>query len=334
MSEKTEISPATPAASPRRHTVLIVDDDRLNIELVRDALEGGGYDFLTARDGQTALELFRAHDPDLVISDVEMPKLGGLELCRVIKHQTSLDSRFTPVILMTAREEVDYKIEGLDLGADDYLIKPLNLLELGARVRSMLRLKRLNDELIDQKRMLQESNRQLHEISITDPLTGIYNRLYFAKRLRYECRRALRYGTDLTCLMIDIDHFKAFNDTWGHPAGDAVLQGVARTLSLSLRKVDLLARYGGEEIVVVLPETGVKRGLEVAERLREAVKEAKIEFGGRSLACTVSVGIAQLDGVGQGADAELLKAADDAMYQAKQTGRDRVCVAGVSCEEA
>jgi two-component system cell cycle response regulator len=305
----------------RGRKILVVDDDPATIRFVREGL-GEHYEFLEAGDGEAALALVRDYLPDLVISDVEMPGMGGFELCRILKSGDRF--AFIPVILMTARPEQNPKLEGLELGADDYLVKPLNLLELGARVRSMLRLKSLRDELMATNQRLQEINQKLHELSMYDTLTGIFNRLYFTKRFDYEFQRASRYGIPLTCMMIDIDHFKRVNDTYGHQFGDQVLRGVAGILEAALRKVDLIARYGGEEMVVILPQTPVDRGQEVAERLRASVAAAHFSDGRTKVKCTISVGVAAYPHEGVESDGDLLRLADAALYQAKAAGRDRV----------
>ena len=305
----------------RGRRILIVDDDAANRRFVRAGL-GDHYEFLEAADGEEALSQVRDYLPDLVISDVEMPEMTGFELCRILKSGDRFS--FIPVILMTARPESQSKVEGLDLGADDYLIKPLNLLEVGARVRSMLRLKALRDELLATNQRLHEINHKLHELSMYDTLTGIFNRLYFTKRFDYEYQRAARYAIPLTCVMIDIDHFKRVNDTHGHQAGDQVLRGVAGILEGALRKVDLIARYGGEEMVVILPQTPLERGHEVAERLRAAVAAAEFSDGRTSLRCTISLGVAAYPHEGVESEDDLLRLADEALYRAKAAGRNRV----------
>jgi two-component system, cell cycle response regulator len=314
-------------ADLRGRKILVVDDDRANLRFVKEGL-GEDYAFIEASDGEQALALVRDHLPDLVICDVEMPRMGGFEVVRILKNNRRFS--FIPIILMTAREESERKLEGLELGADDYLIKPVNLLELGARVRSMLRLKVLQDELLSTNSRLQEINEKLHELSMTDALTGIFNRLYFTKRFAYEFQRASRYHVKLTCIMMDIDYFKKVNDTYGHQMGDAVLKGVAKTLQAGLRKVDLLARYGGEEIVVVLPETDFERGMQVAERLRESVAETEYTDDRETIRVTCSMGVSALPHEGVKDCDDLLRLADEALYEAKEGGRNRVVAAKAS----
>lgn len=308
-------------ADLRGRKILVVDDDQSNLEFVKQGL-GEDYQFEDASDGEQALAMVRDYMPDLLICDVEMPRMDGFDVVRIMKNNRRFS--YIPVILMTAREDSDRKLEGLDLGADDYLIKPINLLELGARVRSMLRIKALQDELLSTNDRLQEINEKLHEISMTDPLTGIFNRLYFTKRFAYEFQRAARYQIKLSCLMLDIDHFKQVNDTHGHQMGDEVLKRVAKILKESLRKVDLLARYGGEEIVIVLPETDHERGMQVAERLRESVAGAEHHYGGKVVRVTCSMGVSALPESDAKDCDDLLRLADEALYRAKEAGRDRV----------
>ncbi len=307
----------------RGRKILIVDDDAANIAAIREGLAGMAYDFIEAHDGETALACVRDHLPDLVISDVEMPKMGGIELCRILKANPRFS--FIPLILMTARTDSALKIAGLEQGADDYLFKPVDVLELGARVRSMLRIKVLQDEILSANERLLQINEKLQELSMTDPLTGIYNRLYFNKRFRYEYERASRYNVPLTCIMIDIDHFKSVNDRYGHQVGDEVLKAVSQTLLSGLRKVDILARYGGEEIVALLPETPCEKGAHVAERLRRSVEDLAVpRDGGEALRVTISLGVAAHPEPRAESDEVLLRWADDALYRAKRGGRNRV----------
>ncbi len=319
-SERGRFLPS--AVSLQGRKILIVDDDRANLEFVKEGL-GDEYSFHDATDGEQALAVVRDFMPDLVICDVEMPRMSGFDVVRILKNNRRFS--FIPIILMTARAETERKLEGLELGADDYLIKPVNLLELGARVRSMLRIKVLQDELLTTNNRLQEINEKLHELSVTDTLTGLFNRLYFTKRFAYEFQRAMRYNIKLSCVMLDIDHFKDVNDTYGHQMGDEVLKGVADALKAGLRRVDLLARYGGEEIVIVLPETDLERAVHVAERLRESVSEMEHREGDKAVRVTCSMGVSALPNEKVQDCDGLLKLADEALYEAKEGGRNKVC---------
>lgn len=324
-------------------TVLIADDDPAHLRHVREGLAPHGYQFREALDGAQALTAIREHKPDLVLMDVEMPRLTGVEVCRIIKANAHEERfGFIPIILMTARQ-ASGKVEGLELGADDYLVKPFDMLELSARVKSMLRLKVLQDKLLEKNRELEAMNRELDQankelaqrreellaLSRTDALTGLYNRRHLEERLHEEFNRSRRYGSPLSLVMLDIDHFKRVNDTYGHPFGDEVLRGVARTVRANLREVDLLARYGGEELCALLPETTSRDARGVCERVRAAI--AALEWEHRSadgvihpVRCTASLGVASVPSPTIGSAEALLRAADDSLYAAKGAGRNRV----------
>ena len=327
---------AGPAGELSDRTVLIVDDDPAHVQHVRQGLAPQGYRFREARDGAQALSAIREHRPDLILMDVEMPGLGGVEVCRIIKANSGEGGfGFIPVILMTARQAAG-KVEGLELGADDYLIKPFDMLELGARVKSMLRLKVLQDALVDKNRELDRANKELARkreellaLSRTDPLTGLSNRRYFEERLQEEFARARRYRSPLSLVMLDIDYFKRINDTFGHPFGDEVLRAVSQVTRARLREVDMLARYGGEELIALLPETSPVDALRACERVREAIEGLSLEHHGtdgtkRTVKCTASLGVASLPSTTMQTAEALLRAADECLYAAKGAGRNRV----------
>ncbi|MDY7228446.1 diguanylate cyclase [Hyalangium rubrum] len=317
-------------------TVLLVDDDPAHVQHVRQGLAPHGYTFREARDGAQALSAIREHRPDLILMDVEMPGLGGVEVCRIVKANSGEGGfGFIPVILMTARQAAG-KVEGLELGADDYLVKPFDMLELGARVKSMLRLKGLQDALIEKNRELDRANKELARkreellaLSRTDPLTGLSNRRYFEERLQEEFARARRYRSPLSLVMLDIDYFKRVNDTYGHPFGDEVLRAVAQVTRARLREVDLLARYGGEELIALLPETSPEDALRACERVREAIEGLQLEHRAsdgtkRPVRCTASLGLASIPSPSLQTMEELMHAADECLYAAKGAGRNRV----------
>jgi diguanylate cyclase (GGDEF)-like protein len=332
-----------PGADCAGRTVLIADDDPAHLRHVREGLAPHGYHFREAQDGAQALSAIREHKPDLILMDVEMPRLSGVEVCRIVKANAREGGfGFIPIILMTARQAAG-KVEGLELGADDYLVKPFDMLELSARVKSMLRLKALQDELLEKNRELDSKNRELDRankelaqrreellaLSRTDALTGLFNRRYFEERMHEEYTRSRRYGSPLSLVMLDIDHFKRVNDTFGHPFGDEVLRTVARTARARLREVDFLARYGGEELCALMPETEPPDALRVCERVREAIEELQWEHRTvdgvlHTVRCTASVGLASVPSPTLGSAEELLRAADDSLYAAKGAGRNRV----------
>ena len=329
------VTGSTPSSARRPNPfagrrVLVADDDRAVLSLLVDGLAAEGYELAQAHDGANALARIRDFKPDLILLDVEMPGLSGVEVCRIVKANPA-DSAFgfVPVLLMTARSAG--KVEGLELGADDYLIKPVDIAELSARVKSMLRLKALQDELSQKCRDLDRINRdlerkslELEQLARVDPLTGLHNRRFFEERFYVEFLRSQRYRVPLACLMLDIDHFKSVNDRHSHQAGDKALKELALAMRRTLRDVDLLARYGGEEFVAVLPETSPGDAQLVAERLRAGVEALSFQHDGLALTITVSIGVSTYPVPGLADPEALLRAADDALYKAKELGRNRV----------
>jgi diguanylate cyclase (GGDEF)-like protein len=303
-------------------TILVVDDDEIACRSVSKTLEEAGYHVIMGVNGNEALTKIRDHHPDLILMDVEMPGMGGREVCRIIKGNKSFG--FLPIILMTARDDIQTKVEGLELGADDYLVKPLNSLELTARVKSMLRMKVLQDELMEANERLKLVNEKLQELSMTDTLMGIYNRLFFQKRIGYEFQRADRYRKPIAFLMLDLDHFKQVNDKHGHLYGDYVLKTTADLIRGSIRQVDILARYGGEEIVVACPETNLEQAQIVAERIRSTIENAEFSQDGIQAKVTVSIGYAIYPDDRIHSSEDLIRCADEALYRAKQAGRNCV----------
>jgi diguanylate cyclase (GGDEF)-like protein len=332
--KSSESLPRLTAPGAAAPTVLVADDDRAVRTQIRAGLDLQGYRFVEAGDGAEVLTALRVERPDLLVMDVEMPGLGGVEVCRIVKANQGHGFGFLPVILMTALR-TGSKVEGLELGADDYLIKPFDMLELSARVKSMLRLKALQDALLEKNRQLDRANQELEkrrqellELSRTDALTGLANRRLFDERLEAEFQRSSRYRSPLSCLMMDLDHFKRLNDQWGHAFGDEVLRQVAAAARRALRDVDLLARYGGEELVALLPETGLAEAVLVAERVRAGVEglrlAARVEGRTGAVRCTASLGVATFPGPGVDSGPTLVAAADACLYAAKAAGRNRV----------
>jgi len=314
--------------------LLLVDDDHGVIELLRRGLAPFKYQFVEAEDGTQALTAIRKHQPDLIVMDVEMPGLGGVEVCRIVKANQGAGFAFTPVILMTAGRSSG-KVEGLELGADDYLIKPFDILELSARVKSMLRLKALQDTLVEKNKELDRINRELEEkrsalelLSRTDGLTQLINRRHFEELLQSEWQRSLRYRSPLSCMLLDIDHFKKVNDTWGHPFGDTVLREVAGVARRALRDVDVLARYGGEELIALLPETSPEEAWRAAERVRMGIEAMRLTCRTvnppEQVRCTASIGVSTAPGPGIETPEQLVQLADECLYEAKQGGRNQV----------
>lgn len=306
----------TGGAADRLGRILVVDDNSDNVEIIGTRLRFRGYEILEASDGEQALTLVHREPPDLILLDVMLPDINGYEISRRIKGDSNLP--FIPIILVTALGETQDKVAGLDAGADDYLTKPINFPELEARVRSMLRIKRLQDEL-------EEKNRELERLSISDGLTGLFNHRHIHGLLHEEFERADRTGEKLTVAMFDLDRFKLVNDTHGHQAGDRVLEQLADILRESAREIDRLGRYGGEEFMALLPETDAEEGLVFVERVRREVARTPFQIGrDEPLHMTISAGIATYPHESIHDPETLVRFADEALYAAKAGGRNRV----------
>jgi two-component system, cell cycle response regulator len=308
-------APATPAAPVARHRILIVDDHEDNVELLRARLEARGYLTLSAADGEEALEVAVREKPDLILLDVMMPKVDGIEVARRLKADKSLP--FMPIVLQTALDSAEHTAEGLDAGADDYITKPINFVILEARVRTQLRVKALVEEVERQRN-------EILQISRTDGLTKLDNRRHLEERLDEMFSHAKRMNEAFACVMCDLDKFKSVNDTYGHQAGDAVLAQLAAILKKEAREIDRVGRYGGEEFMLLLPGTPAEAAVTFSERVRQAIEAHTFTFEGGTLQRTMSIGVAAWPHAGISTADALVKGADDALYVAKETGRNRV----------
>jgi len=288
--------------------ILVVDDNEVNVELLVVMLASEHYVVSTAFDGFEALAKIAAEKPDIVLLDVMMPELDGFEVCRCIKADPA--TAHIPVIMVTALSDVDDLVRGFEAGADDFVTKPVNGLALMARIDLQLRRKRDYEDILEQSR--------------ADPLTGAFNRGYFdahAPRLAARCRPARQ---SLSVLMIDVDNLKQVNDAHGHSAGDRVLKQVVNRVTSALRPSDLVARMGGDEFAVVMPETDLDAALQVAERLRGRIAETPVE----GVAVTVSIGVAASRPDVEEELEVTLQRADAAVYEAKRAGGNRVVAGG------
>jgi two-component system, cell cycle response regulator len=320
---KSETLQGEPAAGERgghQPVILVADDEPVNLALIRRRLEWEHYRVETAEDGGQAVEAARRVLPDLIILDVMMPVMDGLQACRLLKEDAA--TRDIPVIFLSALDDTDTKVRGLGLGANDYVSKPFRVEELLARVSVAIRLKLERDRLRQRAEELRRSAEAASEMSMTDALTGLLNRYGLHRALQRELSEARRYARPLSCLLIDIDFFKAVNDTYGHAAGDAALQQAARVIAESVRGSDVVCRYGGEEFLVLAPETGLDGARALAEKIRQSFTSRLFGDAGRVFPLTLSSGVAQLAPDESGND--MIARADEALYHAKQTGRDRV----------
>jgi two-component system, cell cycle response regulator len=321
-SEQQQPAVGDAQSGTRRKHILVIDDQADNVELLRARLNARGYKISTALSGEEGIDLVQQEPPDLILLDVMMPVVDGKEVARRIKSDSSLP--FIPIIMQTALDSTADRVEGLDAGADDYITKPINFAELEARIRSMLRIKALQDDLEERERQLAEVNEQLLRMAQIDGLTGLDNRRYLEERLHEMFEHSKRLREPISCVMCDIDHFKSVNDSYGHQAGDAVLKEFADALKKHAREIDRVGRYGGEEFVVLLPGTLLDDAVAFAERLRQAVAERTFSFEGGSVRRTVSCGVASWPHPDIRKKDDLLRASDDALYVAKEMGRNRV----------
>jgi two-component system, cell cycle response regulator len=292
--------------------ILVAEDSRTQRAMVVRWLRGEGLDVHEAGDGRVALDLCRITRPDLLLLDLSLPRLQGWEVLARVRTDRNLKTM--PVIVMTADAQQDTVTAALDAGATDFVPKPAKAEELLARIRRALRDKGRLDLLVNR-------NRVLSEAAGLDGLTGLPNRRASAEALTLAAERAQESGLPLAVALVDVDHFKAINDTHGHPAGDEVLRTLAARFTARLRSIDLVGRWGGEEFLAVLVDTGDGRGAEAAEALRAAGASQPVAIGRLSLPVTVSVGWASALGL---APDPLIDLADRALYEAKASGRNCV----------
>lgn len=304
--------------------ILAIDDTPVNLKTLVAALVDE-YDLQIATSSAEGLHYAASAPPDLILLDIMMPEIDGYEVCRRLKANEKL--RDVPVIFISALSEIEAEATGLDLGAVDYLTKPINVNIARRRIHNHLEREQLRKLVVAQRDALEQ-------LAHTDALTGLVNRRYFLELAQRELRRAMRQGDGLSLLMMDIDHFKNINDSYGHHVGDLALQHFAQKCRATLRSIDVFGRIGGEEFAAFLSKADSHSSGEVAERLRLAVaSDALVLDDGSRLSYTVSIGIVSLPGtLGQSemAIGALLAQADQEMYRAKKGGRNRVCARDLS----
>jgi len=307
--------------------VLVVEDSKVTLKVLCNFLERMGIKQpLTAETGTAAIEQYRKERPDIILLDAQLPDIDGFQIAEQIRESEHNDD-WTAIIFLTSMTKDEDLARGIQVGGDDYLLKPVSEVVLQAKVRAMQRLVEMQRSLVDVSHQLNAANKELQRLSTTDGLTGIPNRRMFDELSVREWRRCERMKKPIALVMLDIDNFKLFNDQYGHQAGDDCLRAVAGQVARAApRAADLAARYGGEEFVLVLGETDADGARWVAENVRQHANELGIPHATPSRRVTISCGVASaMPRSGLSLDV-LLRSADHALYEAKSAGRDKVVV--------
>lgn len=334
-----EVAPLAPEAlggmeiprnpSDYKLRILLLDDDRAILLMLKMLLERVGHTVFMANNGKDALSMLEKHMPQLILVDWIMPGMSGLEFCKALRKNEEWRNIY--VFMMTAQESTDRMVEAFEAGANDYMTKPINPKVLAARLGAAQRVVQLQEELeFDHQQLhklateLAVSNERLQQLALTDVLTGLPNRRSANEHLEQQWAIAARSGRQLSCMMVDIDHFKKINDEYGHKAGDDALKRVAETMNLSVRKQDIACRFGGEEFLVICPDTPAEQLCRLAERLRNAISKIVLpDVHARNCLITVSIGLASKE-PGVASPEMLLQLADKRLYEAKNKGRNRI----------
>ncbi len=289
-------------------TVLVIEDHPDQRDLLAIVLQREGYRVITAGNGLEALEKLETESVQIALSDIMMPKMDGFELIKRIRTNPALKSIY--LILITARIQEGDRVRGLDLGADDYITKPFSFSELLARIR-------VGSRVVQYQRHLEYQTQ-------IDSLTGLFNRRALEKKMQEEFERSKRYHNPLSVLILDIDNFKLINDTYGHHGGDAALVKIAETFREKTRQSDFASRYGGEEFVLILPETDQESAVQVAKKIHDSIRSCSFGTTARPFNLTVSIGVSSTSARNYRDWREMLDDADRALYAAKNSGKDRV----------
>ncbi|MFC2156649.1 diguanylate cyclase [Acidobacteriota bacterium] len=297
--------------------VLIAEDNKVSRKILERSLEEWGYDVIIAGDGEEAWSSLQNQDIRMAILDWMMPKISGLDICRKVRENEK--DHYTYLILLTAKGDQEDVVEGLTAGADDYITKPFNRHELSARLQTGRRIIKLESQLLD-------TQAELQKIATHDGLTQIWNRVAILNILDEEIERSVREKLPVGVIMIDIDQFKTVNDTHGHQAGDLVLINVANNLKNSLRPYDKIGRYGGDEILIVLPNCSLQDLEHVSVRLLRSVAEEKVDFDGKSIMVTISIGGISSESNQKISSHLMIQESDKALYRAKNDGRNRFSI--------
>lgn len=317
MSKKTEVMDSI--------KVLVVEDSKVTMKVLCNYLGRMGIEPLTAETGSIALDMYHREKPHLILLDAQLPDIDGFDVALKIRAMEKPED-WTAIIFLTSMDKDEDLARGIEVGGDDYLMKPISEMVLKAKIRAMHRLVEMQRSLVNMKQKLNEANVKLQRLSATDGLTGISNRRMYDELAIREWRRCERMNKPIALVMIDVDHFKLFNDKYGHQAGDECLKKVAEQVGRAApRATDLAARYGGEEFVLVLGETDTDGAKWIANRLRQGVSELNIpHYATESRHVTISCGVASVVPSDKVNLEVLLKSADHALYKAKKAGRDQV----------
>lgn len=304
---------------------LVIEDSQTGLAVVSQHLERMGIQPIAATDGESGVALFREHNPDIVLLDVVLPGMDGYEVARRIRA-IEQSGEWTPIIFLTARTADTDLVQGITAGGDDYLFKPISEVVLAAKVRAMQRILQMRYSLVVLTRKLDAANQELTRLTSLDGLTGLSNRRHFDETLMREWRRAARYKRPLALALIDVDHFKLFNDTYGHLAGDECLKSVASALqAVSRRPSDLVARYGGEEFAFISPAASAEDAAALARTICATLQaQARPHMRSPLGVLTASMGVATLVPGKDDSPDTLFRLADQALYEAKHKGRNRV----------
>lgn len=296
------------SATDASKKIMVIEDNSLTLNQLQDCLYDDGYQVIPCKHTAEAMALLDDITPDLIILDIIMPGIDGYQFCKWIRSHNRL--RLVPIVFVTAKDNIEDKIEGLRIGGDDYITKPFAVEELLARIRVIIQ--RMDS---------------FHELSMRDELTNAFNRRYFNERLEEEIHRVERSGRPFSIAFLDIDHFKEINDNYGHGTGDFVLEKFVQFLQSRLRKTDLVARIGGEEFVLLLPDINSGTAYLLVERLRKSLEETRfscVDNGAAvDIGITVSAGISCCPEHGE-TSKDLISRADKAMYNAKNSGRNTI----------
>ncbi len=297
--------------------ILVVDDEEKVLQHFDGLLSQEGYRVVLAKNGKEALARVRDSKPDLVLLDIVMPGMDGLEVCRIIKSRR--DSAFLPVIIVTAKNDMESRVEGLKLGADDYLGKPADPRELMARIDALLRIKQLQDRI-------STSKREMEDTSVTDSLTGLYNDRYLRHRLRDEFKRAERYSEPLSYIAINLDEFDELQQKHGHDATDEVVKDIAEILKTGIREFDVVVRSELEQFVILLPRTHFTGSLSVATRIWHKVQEHRFLIQDSRVPVGVSIGVSFFPNKDVASADALMSQANEALDKAREAGPNQICL--------